>query len=106
MKNEAKIGDITVGGQPSEEELKSGRFASVINIREDGEEGNNTAAILRGTDIKYTSTPWTKDTVTTADIRRARDAASASDGPLLIHCAGATRAAVAAGIITAEREGK
>jgi protein tyrosine phosphatase (PTP) superfamily phosphohydrolase (DUF442 family) len=85
MKNETTIGGMTVGGQPSEEELKSGRFASVINIREKSEEGNITEDVLKGTDIDYTSVPWTKDTVTTADIRRVRDAANASEGPVLIH---------------------
>jgi uncharacterized protein (TIGR01244 family) len=88
MKNEATIGGITVGGQPSEDELaqaKNGRFATVINIREDAEEGNITGAALRGSDVDYVSVPWTKDTVTTADIRRIRDAVEQSDGPVLIH---------------------
>src|SRR5476651_2621563 len=109
MKNETTIGGITVGGQPSEDELaqaKNGRFTTVINIREDDEDGNITAASLAGSDVDYESVPWTKDTVTTDDIRRIRDAANASDGPVLIHCAGATRAAAAAGMIAAEREGK
>jgi protein tyrosine phosphatase (PTP) superfamily phosphohydrolase (DUF442 family) len=85
MKNETTIGGMTVGGQPSAEELKSGRFASVINIREKSEEGNITEDVLKGTNVDYTSVPWTKDTVTTADIRRVRDAANASEGPVLIH---------------------
>jgi uncharacterized protein (TIGR01244 family) len=88
MKNETTIGGITVGGQPSEDELaqaKNGRFTTVINIREDDEEGNVTAASLAGSNVDYHSVPWTKDTVTTDDIRRVRDAANASDGPVLIH---------------------
>ena len=49
MKNETTIGGITVGGQPTAEELTSGRFATVVNIRGSAEEGNITAAALAGT---------------------------------------------------------
>lgn len=85
MRNEANIGGITVGGQPSAEELTSGRFASVINIRGDAEDGNTTAADLAGSDVAYTSVPWTIDTLTVGDIHKIRDAVKASDGPVLIH---------------------
>ncbi|GAC1418876.1 MAG: hypothetical protein NVSMB5_10530 [Candidatus Velthaea sp.] len=85
MKNEAKVGNITVGGQPSAEELNSGRFKTVINIRGDAEEDNHTAATLRGSDVAYTSVPWTIDTVTIADIEKVRAAHDAADGPVLIH---------------------
>jgi protein tyrosine phosphatase (PTP) superfamily phosphohydrolase (DUF442 family) len=85
MKNEATIGGITVGGQPSEAELRSGRFGTVVNIRGDAEEGNVTGAVLAGTDVAYTSVPWTIDTVTAADIVRVREAVDAADGPVLIH---------------------
>ena len=88
MKNEAKVGGITVGGQPSAEELTSGRYSTVINIRGDAEDGNHTAATLAGSDVKYASVPWTIDTVTKADIdkiREAFEAADASGGEVLIH---------------------
>jgi len=85
VKNEAVIGGITVGGQPSEQELASGRFASVINIRRDTEEGNVTGAVLAGSDVAYTPVPWTAETVTNQDIERIREAVAASDGPVLIH---------------------
>lgn len=88
MKNEAKVGGITVGGQPSADELKSGRFSTVINIRGAAEEGNDTAAILAGSDVKLTNVPWTIDVVTKSDIDRIRDAfeaADAADGEVLIH---------------------
>ncbi len=105
MKNEAIIDGITVGGQPTAEELANGRFSSVINIRGDDEPGNNTAALVAGTDIAYTSVPWTIDTVTPDDIAKIRTAVEAADGPVLIHCMGATRAAVAAAIVSAEKDG-
>jgi protein tyrosine phosphatase (PTP) superfamily phosphohydrolase (DUF442 family) len=85
MKNETVIGGITVGGQPSREELTSGRFKNVVNIRLADEEGNNTAEILADTDVLYTSVPYTADTVTKEDIDRVRDAIEASDEPALIH---------------------
>jgi protein tyrosine phosphatase (PTP) superfamily phosphohydrolase (DUF442 family) len=85
MRNEAKIGGITVGGQPSREELESGRFGTVVNIRGDAEEGNDTAQVLAGSDVAYTAVPWTIDTVTPDDIDRIRDAVASSDGPVLIH---------------------
>ena len=105
MKNEAVIDGITVGGQPTEEELKSGRFASVINVRGADEEGNDTGAILAGSDIAYTAVPWTVDTVTNEDIAKVRAAVDASDGPVLIHCMLAMRAATAASIVSAEKDG-
>lgn len=85
MKNEAVIDGITVGGQPTAEELAGGRFASVINIREAEEPGNETATLLSGSDVAYTSVPWTIATVTRADIERVRAAVDAADGPVLIH---------------------
>lgn len=85
MKNEAVIGGITVGGQPSAEELTSGRFATVVNIRGNDEEGNVTGAILAGTDVDYVHVPWTIDTVNKADIARIREAIDAANGPVLVH---------------------
>ncbi|MDB5093501.1 MAG: putative phosphatase, partial [Candidatus Eremiobacteraeota bacterium] len=85
MKNEAVIGGITVGGQPSPEELMSGRFGHVVNIRGAEEAGNVTGEVLAGSDVAYTSVPWTIDTVTNEDIDRMREAISASEGPVLIH---------------------
>jgi uncharacterized protein (TIGR01244 family) len=105
MKNEAIIDGITVGGQPTAGELANGRFSSVINVRGDEEAGNNTAELVAGTDIAYTSVPWTIDTVTADDIARIRTAVDAAQGPVLIHCMGATRAAVAAAIVSAEKDG-
>ncbi len=85
MKNEAVIGGITVGGQPSPEELTSGRFRHVVNIRGAEEAGNVTREVLAGGEVEYTSIPWTIDTVTNDDIDRMRDAISASEGAVLIH---------------------
>ncbi|HEY0382293.1 MAG TPA: sulfur transferase domain-containing protein [Candidatus Elarobacter sp.] len=85
MKNETMIGGITVGGQPTAEELRSGRFATVVNIRGSAEEGNTTDDALAGSDITYAHVPWTIDTVTNEDIARIREAVDAAEGPVLIH---------------------
>jgi protein tyrosine phosphatase (PTP) superfamily phosphohydrolase (DUF442 family) len=85
MKNEANIRGIVVGGQPSADELTSGRFKTIINIRRAAEEGNDSGAVLAGSDLSYTSVPWTIDTVTKKDIERIRDAVTAGPGPVLIH---------------------
>jgi protein tyrosine phosphatase (PTP) superfamily phosphohydrolase (DUF442 family) len=84
MKNETVIGGITIGGQPSEEELTSGRFKTVVNIRLPEEAGNITAAALAGSDVAYTSVPYTSDTVTVEDIDRIREAVG-QGGEVLIH---------------------
>jgi uncharacterized protein (TIGR01244 family) len=102
MKNEARVDEFTVGGQPSSADLK--RFGTVINVRMDDEPGNDTAAQLTGTDIAYAAVPWTIDTVTKDDIGRIRAAVEAGHGPVLIHCMGGTRAAVAAAIVAAEKD--
>jgi protein tyrosine phosphatase (PTP) superfamily phosphohydrolase (DUF442 family) len=85
MKNAANIGGIIVGGQPSADELRSGRFQTVVNIRGDAEQGNDTADVVAGTDVAYTSVPWTIDTVTKDDIHRIRDAVADRHGGALIH---------------------
>ena len=85
MKNETTIGGITVAGQPTAEELQSGLFATVINIRGAAEEGNISAEALAGSDTTYVAVPWTIDTVTNDDIARIRAAVEASEGPVLIH---------------------
>ncbi len=84
MKNEAVIGGIVVAGQPTQDELTSGRFKKIVNIRRDDEEGNISASALAGTGVDYTDVPWTIDTVTPADIHRMRDAIGDESG-VLIH---------------------
>jgi len=105
MKNEAVIDGLTVGGQPGADDLAGGKFGTIINVRGDAEPGNDTAALVAGTDIAYTSVPWTIDTVTKDDITRIQAAVAAADGSVLIHCMGGTRAAVAAAVVSAEKDG-
>lgn len=85
MKNEATIDGITVGGQPTAEELTSGRFGTVVNVRRHEEPGNDSAAILKDGTIPYTAVPYTADTITKDDILRVRKAVDEATGPVLIH---------------------
>lgn len=85
MKNETVINGITVGGQPSAAELTSGRFATVVNIRGDDEDGNITGEALEGTGVAYAHVPWSIDTVTAGDIARIRTAIDAAEGSVLVH---------------------
>ncbi len=85
MKNETVIGGITVGGQPTADELNSGRFATVVNIRGSAEEGNVSGDVIDRAKVAYAHVPWTIDTVTNDDIARIRDAIDASEGAVLVH---------------------
>lgn len=87
MKNEAIIDGITVGGQPTPEELTSGRFAAVVSVRRHEEpDASTTPDTLAGTSVAYTSVPYTADTITKDDIERVREAVDAAKGgPVLIH---------------------
>ncbi|HEX3464554.1 MAG TPA: sulfur transferase domain-containing protein [Candidatus Elarobacter sp.] len=85
MKNETTIGGITIGGQPSAEELSTGRFDTVVNIRRDDEAANITGEVLEGTHVRYAHVPFTSDTVTDADIRAIGEAVDAAEGPVLVH---------------------
>lgn len=84
MKNEATIAGIVVGGQPTKAELEDGRFATIINLRHDHEDGNVTRDLVpAGT--AYVSVPWTAEAVTAADIALVKRSVAESSGPVLIH---------------------
>ena len=87
MKNEAIIDGITVGGQPTPDELTSGRFRAVVSVRRENEpDANVTPETLAGSDIAFTNVPYTVDTIAVDDILRVREAVDAAmGGPVLIH---------------------
>ena len=85
MKNQTTIGGITVGGQPSADELAGNHYDAVVNIRLDNEDGNETDRYLAGWDTQYSHVPFTGDTVTVGDIEKIRAAVEAAKGPVLIH---------------------
>jgi protein tyrosine phosphatase (PTP) superfamily phosphohydrolase (DUF442 family) len=85
MKGEATIGGIVVGGQPDENDLRSGRFGQVINVRPDDEPGNVTAELLRGSGIPYAHVPYTADTLSAEHIGRIRELIDQGEGTALLH---------------------
>lgn len=85
IRNEATIGGIVVAGQPTPEELRSGRFSHVINVRPDDEPGNITAAALEGSGVGYTHIPYTAATLTAEHVHRIRDVLAAEPGPTILH---------------------
>jgi len=104
VNNEAKLGPITLGGQPDAADVA--RFQTVVNCRPESEPGNVTAALVAGTGIRYTSIPFTADTLAKQHIDEMRVALDAATGATLVHCAGGARAAVAVAIVQAERAGQ
>lgn len=106
MKNEALIGGIVVGGQPDATDIASGRYSTIINCRPDTEDGNVTAALVRGTGITYAGVPFTGDTLAKRHIDEIRAILDNATGTTLVHCQGGTRAAVAVAIVLAERAGQ
>ncbi len=101
MNNEAKLGPVTVGGQPDAADVA--RFQTIVNCRPESEPGNVTAELVRGAAIRYTGIPFTAGTLSKRQIDEMRAALDAATGATLVHCAGGTRAAVAVAVVQAER---
>jgi uncharacterized protein (TIGR01244 family) len=88
MLNEAKIGDITVAGQPTEAELgalKGGGFSTVINVRMPDEPGQVDRAAIEAAGLTYASVPYTGATLNAEHVRQVREAVDAAGGSVLIH---------------------
>lgn len=108
MINESQVGSFTVGGQPSEEDLKrlaSAGVSSVVNVRMPDEPGQVDAQRIVALGLDYASIPFTGPTLTVDHLKRASEAVDGAKGSVLIHCAGGTRAAVVAAAIEARRRG-
>jgi protein tyrosine phosphatase (PTP) superfamily phosphohydrolase (DUF442 family) len=83
MNNEAQIGSIIVGGQPSADELH--RYGTVVNLRLPDEKGNTTARDIAGSGVAYHEEPLTADTMSPEHIKRIIAALDAATGDVLIH---------------------
>lgn len=83
MNNEARIGRIVVGGQPSAGELRN--FGLVVNLRMPDEAGNTTAADIAGAGVAYYAEPLTADTLAPEHIERVRNRIEAANGEVLVH---------------------
>jgi uncharacterized protein (TIGR01244 family) len=104
VNNEAKLGDITVGGQPNAADVA--RFSTIVNCRPADEPGNVSEALAKAAGKNYVSIPFTGDTLAEAHIDKMREALASAAGPVLVHCQGGTRAAVAVAVVQAEAAGK
>jgi uncharacterized protein (TIGR01244 family) len=108
MKNEGQIDGITVAGQPTDEELRGLRergFVMVINNRP-ADELNEPEAPKIPEGVQYVDVSFTSATLAPEHVARTRDALNAANGPVLVHCAGGTRAAVVVAAVQAEDTGE
>jgi uncharacterized protein (TIGR01244 family) len=109
MKNEAIIGEITVAGQPTDDEIKDlaeRGFKTLINVRSPDEMDEPEAPKAAAVGLTYHEVGFVGGTLRIDHIQRIRQAVDASTGPVVIHCHAGARAAVAAGIIAAEKAGQ
>ncbi len=108
MKNEAMIEGITVAGQLTDAELRdleTRKVDTLINVRPP-EELDEPEAPKVGAGVRYVEIPFTGATLAREHIDRVRAALDAATGPVVVHCAGGTRAAVAVAIVASERAGE
>jgi uncharacterized protein (TIGR01244 family) len=87
MKNEAKIGRITVAGQPTEEELRGLRargFGTIINNRlaEELPEPESAKVELG---VTYVEIPFTGSTLSREHIEETRAVLARAPGEVLMH---------------------
>ncbi|HXF33952.1 MAG TPA: sulfur transferase domain-containing protein [Candidatus Acidoferrales bacterium] len=88
MNNEGRVGAFTIGGQPSEADLRrlqSSGHQTVINVRMPEEPGQLDAAAIEGLGLEYVSIPYTGATLNADHVRLVREAVDAAGGSVLIH---------------------
>ncbi|WP_245282437.1 MULTISPECIES: sulfur transferase domain-containing protein, partial [Hyphomicrobiales] len=93
---------LTAAGQPDATViggLAGSRFAGIVNVRPDGEEGGQidhekAAAIAREAGLGYAYVPLTSAAITEADIRAFQRAVAETKGPVYAHCRSGTRVAI------------
>jgi sulfide:quinone oxidoreductase len=100
-----KISDrLSVGGQPTEDDLRSLKadgFAAVINLRRHGEDNQPLDPAAQGaaaarTDLKYFHIPVDSSDPKREQVEAVRAAINQVDGPVYVHCQGGGRAATMA----------
>lgn len=94
--------ELVAAGQPDAAEiagLAGSRFAGIVNVRPDGEEGGQigqerAAAIAREAGLGYAYVPVASAAITEADIRAFQHAVAETKGPVYAHCRSGTRVAI------------
>ena len=87
MKNETRIGEFIVAGQPTDDELRAldaRGVRLVINVRLPDEQAEPEERLL-APNVAYASVPFTGATLRAEHVQAVRDAAAASEGSILIH---------------------
>lgn len=92
--------EISVGGQPGDEDLKqlaAHGFRSVINLRREGEEDQPLSPAeeesrARQAGLEYRHIPVSSDNLDAAKVDRFREELRQLPTPVFVHCAGGTRA--------------
>jgi uncharacterized protein (TIGR01244 family) len=93
---------LLAAGQPDAATLAGlagSRFAGIVNVRPDGEEGGQigheqAAAIAREAGLAYAYVPVRSAAITEADIRAFQRAVAETKGPAYAHCRSGTRVAI------------
>ena len=89
MTNESRVGSFTVGGQPSEADLRrlaTSGHDTVINVRMPDEPGQLDKETIDAVGVEYyIEVPYTSATLTAEHVRTVREAADAAGGSVLIH---------------------
>jgi uncharacterized protein (TIGR01244 family) len=105
-----KISDrLSVGGQPTEDDLrnlKAEGFAAVINLRRDGEDNQPMGPAAEGkaaagANLKYFHVPVDSADPKREQVEAVRAAIGEVNGPVYVHCQGGGRAATMALLATA-----
>ncbi len=110
MPERTKLTDkVTVGGQPSVDELRELRaqgFVAVVNLRTDGEADqwlspNSEAFAAHEVGLDYRHLPVAVPQLRPDHVRSLRDAIDAAPGPVFVHCHAGQRACALSLLATA-----
>lgn len=109
VKNLSRDGDIYVAGTPTPEgleALKARGVKTIIDLRQPQEGTAEESEAANALDLRYINIPMRSDELTEAQANALMDAMNqAGDEPVLLHCAGASRAGAAYGLFLG-RSGK
>lgn len=88
MNNEKRVGAFTIGGQPSEDDLrrlKQQGHGAVINVRMPDEPDQVDESTIKALGLEYASIPFTGPTLSAAHVQRICEAVDQAGGTVLIH---------------------
>ena len=99
MKRGAISDRISVGGQPTEEDLKNLKaegFAAIINLRREGEQNQpldpaREGAVAQATGLKYFHIPVNSSDPKREHVEAVKAALDQIEGPVFVHCQGGGR---------------